>query len=120
VLPRRQRPLLDPTRIYRLRLPTPVPAKDFWSVVVYDLWTRSMLANGQPFPSKNSYAQGLRTNDDGSIDLYLGPQPPIGLENNWIRTLPGTGWFPVFRLYGPTEPWLEKRWKPGDLEPIDT
>ena len=42
--------LLHPTRTYELRLPGPIPAKDFWSVVVYDLWTRSMLSNGQPHP----------------------------------------------------------------------
>src|SRR5262249_55369077 len=28
---------IDPARTYRLRLPGPIPAKDFWSVVVYDL-----------------------------------------------------------------------------------
>ena len=43
----------------RLRLPGPIPAKDFWSVVVYDLWTRSMLANGQPHPSLSTYSPGV-------------------------------------------------------------
>ena len=110
---------LDPARTYRLRLPAPVPAKDFWSVVVYDLWTRSMLANGQPYPSVSSYAPGLRANADGAIDLYLGPEPPAGFEANWIRTLPGTGWFPILRLYGPLAPWFDQTWTPGDLEPVD-
>jgi len=27
---------IDPVRTYKLRLPGPIPAKDFWSVVVYD------------------------------------------------------------------------------------
>ena len=71
---------LDPRRTYRLRLPAPVPAKNFWSVVVYDLWTRSMLANGQQFPSLSSYGDGIRTNDDGSTDVYIGPEPPDGLR----------------------------------------
>ena len=110
---------LHPARNYRLRLPAPIPAKNFWSVVVYDLWTRSMLANGQSFPSVNSYAQGLRANDDGSIDIHIGPEPRPGYEHNWVRTLPGTGWFPLLRLYGPTEAWIDKSWKPGDLEPIE-
>ena len=103
---------LNPARTYRLNLPAPIPAKNFWSVVVYDLWTRSMLANGQAFPSRNSYAEGLRTNDDGSIDIYIGPEPPEGYEDNWIRTLPDTGWFPLLRLYGPTEAWFDHSWKP--------
>ena len=41
---------IDPARTYHLQLPGPIPAKDFWSVVVYDLWTRSMLANGPRVP----------------------------------------------------------------------
>ena len=41
---------LDAARSYRLHLPGPVPAKNFLSVVVYDLWTRSTLANGQRYP----------------------------------------------------------------------
>ena len=49
-----------------------------------------MLANGQPFPSRNSYDPSIRANDDGSIDIYIGPEPPPGYENNWIRTVPGT------------------------------
>jgi hypothetical protein len=78
-----------------------------------------MLANGQPYPSRNSYAPELRANDDGSIDIHLGPEPPAGLEANWIRTPPDTGWFPLLRLYGPTEAWFDQSWKPGDLEPLD-
>jgi hypothetical protein len=111
---------LDPRRSYRMRLPAPIPAKDFWSVVVYDLWTRSMLANGQPFPSLNSYTPGLQVSDDGSVDVFIGPEPPATGESNWIRTLPDTGWFPLLRLYGPEQPWFDLTWKPGDLEPIDT
>jgi hypothetical protein len=102
-----------------LHLPGPIPAKDFWSVVVYDLWTRSMLANGQAFPSLNSYAEGVTIADDGSVDVYIGPEPPVGREHNWIRTLPDTGWFPLLRLYGPLEPWIDASWRPGDLEPVD-
>ena len=108
---------IDPARNYKLRLPGPIPAKNFWSVVVYDLWTRSMLANGPRFPSLNSYAPGIETDDDGGITVYIGPEPPEGKEQNWIRTLPDTGWFPLIRLYGPLEPWIDGNWKPDDLEP---
>jgi hypothetical protein len=62
---------IDPARTYKLRLPGPIPAKDFWSVVVYDLWTRSMLANGRAYPSLNSYAAGIQTAADGSVDVYI-------------------------------------------------
>jgi hypothetical protein len=26
---------------------------------------------------------------------------PAGQEKNWIQTVPGKGWFPLFRFYGP-------------------
>ncbi len=110
---------IDPRRSYRLRLPGPVPAKNFWSVVVYDLWTRSMLANGQKFPSLNSYAPDLVTNEDGSVDVYIGPEPPPTGETNWRRTRPDTGWVPLLRLDGPEEPWFDLTWKPGALEPVE-
>ena len=110
---------IDPARSYRLRLPGPIPAKDFWSVVVYDVWTRSMLANGQAHPSINSYSPGVQLDADGGVTLYIGPSAPAGMESNWIRTLPEIGWFPLIRLYGPLEPWIEKTWKPDDLDSLD-
>ena len=111
---------IDSARTYRLHLPGPIPVKDFWSVVVYDLWTRSLLANGQPAPSLSTYSPGVEMNDDGGVDLYIGPEPPAGKEANWIRTLPDVGWFPIIRLYGPLEPWIDGSWKPDDLEADDS
>ena len=95
---------IDPARSYRLRLPGPIPAKDFWSVVVYDVWTRSMLANGQAHPSINSYSPGIQFDADGGVTLYIGPEAPEGKASNWIRTVPDIGWFPLIRLYGPWSP----------------
>ena len=55
-------------------------------------------------------------NDDGSVDVNFGPEPPAGHEGNWIQTVPGKGWFCFFRLYGPLEPWFDKTWRPGEIE----
>lgn len=104
---------------YRLNLPANVPAKDFWSVVIYDPQTRSELQTSQPFPSKNNKRDDLDTNADGSVDLYFGPNPPAGKEKNWIQTVPGKGWFTILRLYGPLETWFDKTWQPGDIEMIE-
>jgi len=41
----------DGAKTYKLHLPPNVPAKDFWSVIVYDTQTRSMLQTDQRFPS---------------------------------------------------------------------
>ncbi len=110
---------LDGSKTYKLNIPANVPAKDFWSVVIYDPQTRSELQTDQPFPSKNSKRSDLAANADGSVDLYFGPKAPEGKESNWIQTVPGKGWFTLLRLYGPLEPWFEKTWRPGEIEPID-
>jgi hypothetical protein len=109
---------LDGSKSYRLRLPSGIPAADFWSIVIYDVWTRSMLANGQPEASKNSYNPELVTNDDGSVELFFGPEPPATARSNWIRTLPGKGWFTMLRLYGPLEGYMNRSWKPSDIEHV--
>ncbi len=107
---------LDGGKSYRLTLPPNVPAKNFWSVVVYDPQTRSELQTSQPYPSKNNQAGDLEENPDGSIDLYFGPEAPEGCESNWTQTVPGKGWFTLLRLYGPLEPWFDQTWRPGEFE----
>lgn len=101
---------------YKLTIPANVPAKDFWSIVVYDPQTRSELQTGQRFPSKNNKKAGIVENKDGSVDLYFGPKAPAGKEGNWIQTIPGKGWFAILRLYGPLEPWFDNEWQPGEIE----
>jgi len=107
---------LDGSKNYKLNLPKDPPALKFISVVVYDPQTRSELQTGQPFPSKNNARDALIENENGSIDLYFGPQPPAGKEANWIQTVPGKGWFSLLRLYSPTEAWFDKTWRPGEFE----
>ena len=106
----------DGAKTYRMNVPANVPAKDFWSVVLYDTQTRSELQTSQPFPSRNNKRDKLVTNADGSVDLYFGPKAPAGWEANWIETVPGKGWFTLLRLYGPLEPWFDKTWRPGEIE----
>jgi len=108
---------LDGGKSYRLRLPPNIPVKQFWSVVVYDAVSRSMLRNGQRFPSVSQYT-GPQANADGSIDIFFGPHAPQGPEQNWIKTLEGRGWFPLLRFYGPLEPFFDHSWKPDDIEPV--
>ena len=109
---------LDGSKTYELHLPPEVPAKDFWSVVVYDPQTRSELQTSQPFPSKNDKRDDLEPNDDGSVTLYYGPDEPEDkdIRKNWTETVPGKGWFVLLRLYGPLEPWFDKSWQPGEFK----
>lgn len=104
---------------YEITLPANIPAKDFWSMVIYDPQTRSELQvpGGSKFPSKNSKRNKMIFNDDGSITLYFGPTPPTGKPIiNWTQTTPNKAWFAILRLYGPLQPWFDKTWVPSDFK----
>jgi len=107
---------LDGGKNYNLHLPKDIPVKDFWSVILYDNQTRSMLQTNQDWPAVSSQTKGLQVNPDGSVDVYFGPKAPAGKESNWIQTVPGKGWNTLLRLYGPLEPWFNKTWRPGEIE----
>ncbi len=101
---------------YKLTLPRNVPAKLFWSLTLYEAENASGLATkARRFPSLGSRDKPAR-NPDGTIDLYVGPNPPPGKEANWLATAPGRGFFAILRLYGPEKPAIDYSWKPGDLE----
>ncbi len=106
----------DGSATYRLRLPPNVPVNNFWAVTLYDTQTRSLLQTNQTFPTVGSQDKGLQKNADGSIDVYFAPRPPKGQEGNWVQTVPGKSWFAILRMYGPLEPWINKSWRPGDVE----
>ena len=80
---------------------------------MYDALSRSELQNGQRLPSVSQYSDPA-INADGSIDIAFGPEQPSD-PGNWIATVPGRGWFPIFRFYSPTEAYFDKTCQLQDI-----
>ena len=110
--------VLDGARTYSLRLPPEPPAKNFWSVDIYDTQTRSLLQTDVPYPSVMSLGDTVAPDDDGGFTIWFGPDAPDRNEANWIQTVPGKSWFPILRLYGPLETWFDKTWRPSEITPV--
>ncbi|MGC4016478.1 MAG: DUF1254 domain-containing protein [Luteolibacter sp.] len=106
---------LDGGKTYHLTIPAHPPVKEFWAVTVYDNLTRSMVKTDTNKAGLSSHDK-LQMNADGSVDLWFGPEAPSGKESNWVKTLPGKGWFAYFRAYSPTESFFDKSWKLPDIE----
>jgi hypothetical protein len=109
---------LDGGKTYKLTVPRPAPDKLFWSVTVYDTDTRSQVQTDQGKAALRSLFELKDTPMDRPTDLYFGPTPPAGHEGQWIKTIPGKGWFAYFRIYGPKEEAFNGAWKPGDFEEV--
>ncbi len=109
----------DGSKTYKLHLPKDVPVADFWALTIYDTQTRSQLQTDQQFPTVGSQDEGFVQNEDGSYDVYFSPEAPPGFEKNWLqRTIPGKSWFVILRMYGSLEPFIDKSWRPAEVEPV--
>ncbi len=106
---------LDGAKSYRLRVPANAPVSQFWSMTVYDVSSRCLIDNPTQQADRSSRME-LQKNDDGSIDLYVGPKAPKGKESNWVETVPGRSWFSYFRLYGPEQSHFDRTWILKDFE----
>ena len=98
---------------YKLTVPKDVPVSQFWSVLSFDDETAGWIKN-MPKPGVSSLDTGIKTNADGTIDLFLGPKAPQGMEANWIPTQPGKGYFLLYRFYGPKKELLNRSWVATD------
>jgi hypothetical protein len=103
---------------YRLHVPANVPASEFWALTVYDLETAAFFRDSTHL-TVDSLDKAVRKNADGSVDIYVGPKAPTGMEANWIYTPPAKHWYPWFRFYGPQKAILDKSWRLPDIEMIN-
>ena len=114
--------MLRADKTYKLHVPAKVPVEQFWALTLYSENTRRAYDNGgTEIRSVNldSNMKDLKYNNDGSVDLFIGPTAPIGYEKNHMKTVPGDGWFVYFRLYAPEQPFFDKTFKLGDFEMIN-
>jgi len=102
---------------YRLTVPPQVPVQQYWSVTAYDRETHTLIRN-MARPSRSSQVPGLKTNSNGSIDIWFSPTVPAGKETNWIPTDPKRRFELIFRLFGPKKEFFEKAWVLCDLEKV--
>lgn len=102
---------------YKLNVPADTPAKDFWSVIVYSMKSKGFVTGADRVGLSSRNTDTMQINDDGSYDIYFGPNPPKGMESNCIPT--GEDFFLLFRLYGPSTKDFYKTWSLGDLEKIN-
>ena len=74
---------------------------------------------GQAYAGRFEDSAGRRLFGEHSYVMQIPADPPAGYEENWIKSAPGRGWFPYFRLWGPTEPWFDLSWDLPRIERVD-
>ncbi|MCG8582375.1 MAG: DUF1254 domain-containing protein [Bacteroidales bacterium] len=109
---------LEAGKLYKITIPENIPVSQFWSVTVYDDATWAWIDNEQQRPGLGQFnLPDMEVNKDGSVDVYFGPEPPTGMESNWIPTA-GKKPYIWLRLYGPTEPFWDKSFVMPDVEMV--
>lgn len=106
--------LLDATKKYRLHFDADqVPdVKYFWSMTMYNLPGRLLVDNPLDRYAIGSRTEGLKKNDDGSIDIYLQNESPgADMESNWLPTPEDGNFYMILRMYGPEGPLLDGSWE---------
>ena len=110
---------LDGTNKYVIRFPKGQmpPARGFWSLTMYDgnwFFVANPL-NRYTLSQRNS----LKSNPDGSVDLYIqAASPGADKESNWLPA-PSGPFILTLRLYWPKEhppSILDGTWKPPPIE----
>ena len=91
---------LDGGKQYTLRIPKDAPVAQFWSFTVYDNETRCFVDTGT-YPDRSS-RDGIVTNSDGSVDIYIQNTAPTGRESNWLPA-PSDKFILWLRVYIPGE-----------------
>ncbi len=102
---------------YRLTVPADTPASDFWSVIAYSMKNKGFFTNVKRIGLSSLNMKEMKVKDDGSVDIYFGPEAPKGMESNWVPT--PEDFMLLFRLYGPGKLLFDKSWKLPEMVKIN-
>ncbi|MFF9395752.1 DUF1254 domain-containing protein [Streptomyces griseoluteus] len=87
------------------------PVDAFWSLTAYDE-DRNLIPNPIDRYSIGDRTQGLVSDADGSLTLYLRPgSPGPGRESNWLPTPQRGIWYVALRMYLPRPEVIDVRWQ---------
>jgi hypothetical protein len=108
---------LDGGKHYTLDIPADADyAETFWTVTVYNVENRAIIANEQGRADVGSNIKGTVTASDGSYTFHFSPEKPEGVsESNWVQTNRGENWFVYFRAYSPSKAFIKQ--KPQSIVP---
>lgn len=91
------------------------PVDGFWSVTMYNE-EKYFYDNPLNRYSIGEYTDGLKTNPDGSLDIYIQNESPgSDKESNWLPS-PADGFFMILRMYLPAEQVLNATWTPPPVQ----
>jgi hypothetical protein len=86
------------------------PVNEFWSITMYSLPDRFLVANPINRYSIGDRTPGLKKGADGSLEIYLQAENPgKDKESNWLPTPKGPFFFAA-RFYGPKDNALRGEW----------
>lgn len=86
----------------------PVSPDGFWSITLYNQ-DGFLVENPLNRYSIGDRTEGLQYNADGSLDIYIQNQAPVGKENNWLPT-PADNFNLTLRAYLPEDELLNQNY----------
>ena len=88
------------------------PVNAFWSITLYDLKNRLMVANSINRYSIGDRTKGLAYGSDGSLEIYIQKDDPGGKKSaNWLPA-PDAPFYLLMRTYLPKQAMLDGRYQP--------
>ncbi|WP_432459576.1 DUF1254 domain-containing protein [Agarivorans sp. QJM3NY_25] len=95
---------------YRMTMPADAPAKEFWSLTMYDATNLFMVENEiNRYSISTNRPEELKYATDGTLPICIQHQPPEGEHCNWLPA-PEDDFYLHLRLYEPTQQVLDNEY----------